>query len=608
MYLEAQGCSLWKNWYANSKTEQERKLSFLLRSAELILHDVEIQDLSVPKQQDPGELALATDEEEQAALSTEMLEAPYRVPPLYDISRLQSLVFAKRAECEDEIWALREDPVHFKETVWDWSEHRREQIHLEDGRRYPLLGEDVWWDMVLLMMVADKYSSFHCWDCIARHLDKLVSLKDTCGNRESNNGRMSKDYLFAVAYLEFAVDQAITRPYSQWKEGVPASPPLRNHFAIDTKTFEGYPKVPIDKEKDKFLWLLQMPLFDDVRRYGVSHVMDALEWMKTTKIQNRDRVTPLIAALFSELSLMGELRRQANLLVDRPLSITGKDGKDNNLKEKKAQLGQETANIDQMCHIFKQDLRLAPLAMPLEKFNHPSHKRRTAMTTRTMQLAEQALDAFWQYIDEHCVKHGGKTLHQLFDGTLEERQLARTPDWAEHDDARTPPKQGLLQEIALEDRMEAMLRLKQDSELRGSEDTIVTPKQKVKTRGTPVEPQLEPPVIPHQADATPAMPKIAVSKRAMKVFSTVFFDDSSGASVGDTLWSEFLHAMASAGFTSKKLEGSAWIFAPTDDSFRRSIIFHEPHPVAKIQYCIARRIGRRLNRAYGWTAETFERA
>ena len=104
----------------------------------------------------------------------------------------------------------------------------------------------------------------------------------------------------------------------------------------------------------------------------------------------------------------------------------------------------------------------------------------------------------------------------------------------------------------------------------------------------------------------------AVDARALKVFKTIFFMPSVSATPGDIKWTDFLHAMTSTGFTPEKLYGSVWHFSPIRVELKRSINFHEPHKdgkaADKIPYCIARRIGRRLNRAYGWEGSSFSLA
>lgn len=67
--------------------------------------------------------------------------------------------------------------------------------------------------------------------------------------------------------------------------------------------------------------------------------------------------------------------------------------------------------------------------------------------------------------------------------------------------------------------------------------------------------------------------------------------------------------MVSVAFVSEKLYGSVWQFSPKSADIGRSIQFHEPHGgSAKISYRNARRIGRRLNGAYGWDGGMFSLA
>ena len=571
------------------------------------MHDIPLDDSSDPLQPDPGEIFLANEEAQRFSLQTEILEAPYRIPPRSDMSRLRSFVFAKRDEHQDEIWNLREDPVYFTETMLEWAEHRHEQVRMADGSVSPQLGKKDWWERTIHTVVADAYTSFHAWNTISKHVEALAWRKNTYDNPLLQDDTTTQDYRNAVDYLEYLVVKAMKRLVMKWKDGLGASPQLRKHFAIDLETGDAYPKVPWEMQKDKFLWLVEIPLFDDIFKLCVSSVMDAIDWMMCTDQQNGVRMSPWLVSVVSELSLLGELQRQLVLHNDQAVwthPMTGLGA----LKEYQERFYDETNDMERVYSMMDTDLELAPFALPFDRFNYPCHKRRTATTTRTMQEAEKALDEFWNHIDVHSVSKCGKRLHEVFCVKFEERELARTPDWSDVDAPQPTPKRKLNVEASLEDHLAATLHFELHNEATVSQETVVTPKQKVKTRGTPSEPPPEVEGIPHEADESQEDPKIVVSKRAMKTFSILFFDDSHEAPPGELPWTEFLHAMASAGFTSQKLGGSAWIFEPTNDMFRRSIIFHEPHPIAKIRYRIARVFGRRLNRAYGWTAETFERA
>ena len=246
-------------------------------------------------------------------------------------------------------------------------------------------------------MIVDAYSSFHCWDLIARHVEKLLLLKNEACRLDQIESTVSRNYEYAVAYLEFAVVQAMTRPLMKWRDGLASSPPLRKHFVLNLETGKVHPKVDWSKEKDKFLWLLQIPLHDrQIDHFGTWKVMDSLNCMMSTAPQEKHRITQWIATLISEMSLLAELSRQSHLLSNRPLMAE----KQNEFShEKREQLDKETSNIAEMYWVFRQDIKVVQHIMPLDKLNYPYHKRRTAATTKVMQQAEEALDSFWEHFD-----------------------------------------------------------------------------------------------------------------------------------------------------------------------------------------------------------------
>jgi len=138
-------------------------------------------------------------------------------------------------------------------------------------------------------------------------------------------------------------------------------------------------------------------------------------------------------------------------------------------------------------------------------------------------------------------------------------------------------------------------------EQRVTKPEILVPRTKTKTRS--LLPELPPIVQPEPDNVISLTPSIKIDKRAQKVLAALFYDPTRDAP-GEIPWSEFLHTFASINFGIEKQHGSAWVFTPPEES-QRAIIFHEPHPSSKIPLRIARRHGRRLSRAYGWTKETF---
>ena len=246
---------------------------------------------------------------------------------------------------------------------------------------------------------------------------------------------------------------------------------------------------------------------------------------------------------------------------------------------------------------LSRQLKLEPYGTPLRKFKYPSGKRRTATITKAMRDAEDNLDTLWKQVDDLFLDKTRMSLHDFLGGMMGQRELMRTAEWVLR--LPKPRKAGPGKDI---DFLPSLLST---TSLEPATHQTPPPKTKTKTRGIPGEPT--PSNAQAAEDTTPALeePKITVSKRAYKVFATLFRSPTGDGVPGETPWVDFLHAMASAGFSAEKLDGSAWVLAPREDEFRRIIVFHEPHSYSRIPFRMARRYGRRLGRVFGWSGETF---
>lgn len=195
----------------------------------------------------------------------------------------------------------------------------------------------------------------------------------------------------------------------------------------------------------------------------------------------------------------------------------------------------------------------------------------------------------------------------MLEDVLEERQLQRTSDWIEPNDrAQRKNRDG---ELDTASSQFPTLELESRTEKTVSPALIAQENVKPKTRGASrVLPSTEAKDIDTVGPAKDVTPIFEVSKRGYKVFTTLFYSSTEEQPPGEVAWSEFLSAMASVGFSMQKLGGSAWVFAPTNDEWKQSIIFHEPHPESRMSFQMARRFGRRLWRTYGWSSENFRRA
>jgi len=250
---------------------------------------------------------------------------------------------------------------------------------------------------------------------------------------------------------------------------------------------------------------------------------------------------------------------------------------------------------------------ITPFAMPQDgKFHYPTDKKRTKQTTETMIAAEKHLDLFWSKFDMNWKKIAKKSIDASMGHHIPShrgQQLERTAPWVE-------PIQEKSQKQKVEQKAGKESKEWVDTMSSAENKIPVNIKRKLKTKGVgqPVVETSTQQTRAHEAPGqqTDKQPSFKVDKSALKVFNTLFYTPGQTDQPGEIPWRDFLHAMARTGFVPQKLYGSIWQFTPTKLDVERSIQFHEPHPSVKIRFTVARRMGRRLTRAYGWGSGMFE--
>ncbi|EFZ01749.2 hypothetical protein X797_004359 [Metarhizium robertsii] len=139
---------------------------------------------------------------------------------------------------------------------------------------------------------------------------------------------------------------------------------------------------------------------------------------------------------------------------------------------------------------------------------------------------------------------------------------------------------------------------------------VATASDKIKTRSTE-RAGSESATEDNSITEKPIVKKRAVPKHYLEIFH-LMFPMSSEERCRTIKWDEFVHSMNHAGFIVSSCGGSAVRFelhdSPDDQgtTISKTIIFHRPHPVPKIDPIMLRsEIGRRLTRRFGWTREHF---
>lgn len=234
---------------------------------------------------------------------------------------------------------------------------------------------------------------------------------------------------------------------------------------------------------------------------------------------------------------------------------------------------------------FRSSVRVRSIIAAIAKIPYPIHKKRTAANVEAMQNVETLLDQLWDAMLAEMEQQNCLSTHSKNVLLLQGRQLSRTPDWVEpvKSTNKTPPQlatSGVL--------VQPFGGLNVDE---NKKEDFPKEKTKIKTRGRAASQSSTSPQVQkiEQGEQSPVH-TIQVDRRTLRVFSTLFHTSSSTSKPGEVPWTEFLHAMRSAGFWMEKLYGSVWQFMPRDDNggrvaaSMRSILFHELHWHSRIPF------------------------
>ncbi|KAF4972300.1 hypothetical protein FSARC_1079 [Fusarium sarcochroum] len=397
------------------------------------------------------------------------------------------------------------------------------------------------------------------------------------------------------------------------------SPPLREFFAMEGRGLDGPEDIPMNRQEESLIqWVFRL-LFDDPDEgafaglpsiYRENLAMNELERLLETDPALKKLLTPSIRAAAGDLAIIAQCTHQLQKMQPWAEKFVPSAGEKNEAEldefiERKMDPWIQIVGAYQGQPIFD----LVRLGEPIPgRFTYQVQRRRNKENVDAMRRAEESLNAFWAKADRHLYDRTtnlgpkGSAVIKLLS---QPRLLQRTPEWVE------PTK---TEKVTKAPDVEQPLSPfcfglpGNRAELEAASHASPPPaKAKVKTRGTASKTPKADDVTEAIAETTldDVQPTFRVDQRALKVFRVLFYNPEVTSTPGEVPWNDFLHALATIGFTAQKLYGSVWQFSPTQLDADASIQFHEPHPKGKLPFMTARRYGRRLHRTYGWTGDVF---
>jgi hypothetical protein len=541
-------------------------------------------------------------------------DSPYRVPTRLDFPRLQALVNAQMDQSIEHAIALREDPGYFVETTESYLSHRPEFVLDAQGETHPEAKDYPIYNNAQSQLAVNAHLHVLVWHAIHERIAKLRVLSAKYAQELDIEKDLPSDYFDALVEARFFIKYSSLDLISRAKTGACASPPLRKYFVRqstnDRMVFEQVPDL-VDKSDEvlcQVLYLLNLLGNKGWREfYGLHVVLDELEGFIQSEPRAKQLITPYIASLLSELATMSEALNQLHHFQPWAQKIeTTVEGQRAKFRDQYLKLSSKWGAMDrsndlgQFCNpcLFR-------VGNPKDgKFYYPVEKRRNRETTNAMIAAEAALDAFWKKANSHWLCYVGTTPSNLVKHIIGDWAIQRTAAWTD----------SLMTCLSVSAQLSAPAFAQpfpehshdESKQITGHFKKLAVPtKHKKKTCG-PGTTDEGATIVPDTAtDVISKGCVFAVDKRAYKVFRSLFHSPESPDQPGEVSWPNFLHAMVKAGFGAEKLQGSAWHFTPQNIKVGRSIQFHEPHPSNKLPFTWAKRYGRRLSRAFGWTQDSF---
>lgn len=628
---------------------QQRIWHFLLACTKAIVHDLveSAPDSSPDPETQPS--AVSTNDSAFLTLATSTMDAPYRPPAQMNLSRLKSLVCAKRSAIADHIWLLREDPSYFADCVNEWKEHQPEMLLDSQSKKHPIHKAGLtkaFWNRVLRKMITDSYLSLSLWEYTYQAVCKFNDLSQRHTD-PSTSEPLPEELAFAMKKIRHLLELSSASSTALLKSHVPPSPPMLNYWHREgTSTADHHstkfrmmlnPRTDQDPALDRLFWLYTT-LWDDKQcsLVGLRTLVDELDRLTYADTKAKDLQSGLVVDNISDLGVISECLHQLSLYY--PWSRTIEQEMARNRQQIVEELYTQSAEWDSFRKLSWQGVDLADLGSPGDgRFSYPISNRRTKTNASALYKAEFHLDQFWSEVDKHFASQSAtlpdKMMRLLLSGN---RSLQRTSEWEEPLDDKPKGKmngrsngksrgkingkfnQNLQDKpngksASTHQHLEASdtplsstyLQLRGSHKRQSSvqEATLAT---KVPTgSNNPTANGINNARTDSAATTTLEKSTLAVDKRAKKTFSILFYVPSLNDSPGDTTWTDFVHAMLSVGFVVEKLYASIWHFTPPKSVPGESIQFHAPHAGDKIRYYVARLFGRRLHRAYGWSENMF---
>ena len=554
---------------------------------------------SNPELSTSSEKGIESGSSEFSTLPIAITDQVCQLPGRPNLDSLLERVEARLESAKDHLWALREDPGHFRATLADFRSHETEYWKAFMEKLVP---GGAWTEAqnecrVLSRTITAAFDAVLAWEAVKTYLQAIRQLMDREEMRHIGHRDEIPLDLHAECYGAFEI---LKWWVSRWAESLHGhlmhSPLIRDRREKrqemieknkqksqrrkkkekQTKTEEQLQKeLDLEQKYQHVLAIAKAadkPTIPPLEMFRV--LIDHLDAQLKEDEVMRQHVTSFVQRDISHLSLLLEFRAHLRLLPWAPtLQTKRRTGSEQVPNQFLKQVKGYAQAIDPFTRF---DWKKAGAFVTEEDLEYPVEEIRTREIVKRLQKAESVLDKFWKAVDDNM-----KERETAWPPCLEEilkRSPERTADWVQpevsgHKRARTET----------------------------SETVSQRPSKKAKRRGIADPARAQPPQEEMQAEPGEQERIYEVDQRALVVFDFLFFQPGRSGHPGEIRWSEFVRALNAIEFRHEQGGGSSMFFTAPDHLRKKGgerIHFHAPHD-GGLYFELARFIGNRLRNRYG---------
>ncbi|TGO16561.1 hypothetical protein BTUL_0026g00130 [Botrytis tulipae] len=471
------------------------------------------------------------------------------IAPIFDLDGLLNISKAAFHEAEDHLWLLQTDPVYLQ-----YRAKLARQGWLSRGTGDRFLPHSSW------MLCYKAFTTVQRWSWVIDEFEHAQAQR----NRFWDN-----------IECELLLINLLLQRVQKLGDCLPSFKRFSEDYKISDTGNAVRAKLNTDKFPtskamfygDPLHWCIVQITADpeDPNNYDASMLLGFLtDWLNkdTTTAQNKQRLEPQILEILSEFATTYEL-----------LAALGERVPD----EERSQ-GTE---------------RLAELLKIVELTPFPKSERDAAWLSKADEVRNNT-SALWAHV---------RTIHASI---LKKHKFSTEKDY-EHDMTMLSYDSAPEHLLALKLQRESILQPKKPA----TEDLStlnISNRSKEKTKTRPeqqISSQLEAPGLESEDDPSRENQHKTVHIKSLNlpILSRMFPNTVEEYAAKPLDWRTFVSAMDDAGFAAMESGASAVTFLNTVDGGR--IVFHKPHPTAKVEQFMLQAWGKRSDKWFGWTRESF---